>query len=104
MRVQNCASVAVALASGPPPHDQQRRDERRQPDGEGREDDVEGDGEGELQSGQENGIERHRGSPPSHPAPGLVSRSGSAGAQGGRPTNREALRSGSAGRIVATQH
>ena len=43
----------------------QRGDIGRQPDGEAREDDVERDGEGELQSRQQDGIEIHRSVPSS---------------------------------------
>src|SRR6201987_5130292 len=47
------------LLAGAHPHDAERRDIRRQPDGEGRENDVQNDGEGELQPGNEDGIELH---------------------------------------------
>src|SRR5439155_13131702 len=49
--------------AGAHPHDAERRDIRRQTDGEGREDDVPNDGQGELQPGNENGIEIHEINP-----------------------------------------
>ena len=48
---------AILSAHDPPDH--QRGDKRRQPDGEGREDDVESDRERELQPRQQDGIEFH---------------------------------------------
>ena len=61
--VQNRASRWQVLAAGHEPHHQQRRDVGRQPDGEAREDDVEGDREGELHSRQQDGIEFHQATP-----------------------------------------
>ncbi len=50
--------VVVVLA-GPTPKHQQRGDERRQADGEGRENDVEADGERELQPRQHHSVRIH---------------------------------------------
>src|SRR5262249_1078364 len=55
--------LAVMLLAGAHPHDAERRDVRRQPDGEGREDDVPNDGEGELEAGNEERIELHEINP-----------------------------------------
>ena len=54
----------VAVPAGRDPHHQQRGDIGRQPDGEGREDDVERDRESELQSRDQDRIEFHRHAPP----------------------------------------
>ena len=50
----------IALLAGAQPKHPERRDIGRQPDREGRKNDVERDGEGELQARQQDGIEVHR--------------------------------------------
>src|SRR5207247_11030803 len=55
--------------AGAHPHDAERRDIRRQTDGEGRENDVPNDGEGELQPGDEDGIEFHGINPQTRAVP-----------------------------------
>ncbi len=52
--------AVVALMPGGDPQHFQRRDIGREADGEAREDDVEGDGKGELDARQKDGIEFHR--------------------------------------------
>src|SRR4029079_10009648 len=47
------------VAPGHAPAHEQRRYERREPDGEARKNDVKGDGEGELDTGEQNSIEVH---------------------------------------------
>src|SRR6185503_7193461 len=48
------------LEPGTPPDDKKRGNPGREPDGEGGEDDVEGDGERKLQPRKKDGIELHR--------------------------------------------
>ena len=56
--------LAVARLAGAPPDDEERRDPGRKADREGREDDVERDREGELQTREKDGIEFHWPLPP----------------------------------------
>ena len=58
----------VVVAPGPEPQPLQHGEIAAEPDGEGGEDDVEGDGEGELQAREQNGIEIVHGAA----APGLA--------------------------------
>ncbi len=51
--------MLVAVVAGAQPHDAERGEIGREPDREAREDDVECDGESELQAGQQYGIEIH---------------------------------------------
>jgi len=63
------------LLAGVHPHDAERRDIGRQTDGEGRENDMPDDGEGELQPGNEEGIEFHEINPRTSAAPSRALRS-----------------------------
>ena len=66
--VQNRASGGSARWPVQPHRTQQRGDIGRQPDREARKDDVERDGEGELQPRQQDGIEIHGFAVPGSPA------------------------------------